>query len=642
MVGQSETSTAARVIRVGSRALHPSLVAVLTYLVCLPLAFGGVSVLVSADPFDLRVAMIPAAVAVVGVVVLGVAAWRWPADLVSAVAAGVLAGWVAFTLRLALHGTPYGFDGLGADAGRMAAMANRYSTALNSSDGIVSTVPSQYPPLFPWLVGRAAALAGVPAWRLLGPAEAIALSFAVVAGFALWRLLVPGPLALALTLPVLLASRLDPAKAYEILVLSVLVPWVIATFGRPPDGRRLHWLPSGLIGGLAVTMYWAFILFGLLGIAALVVVTWREEPQRARYLRHVVLVVVVAAAVAAWYWVPYVGWSLLHGSRQVADVWPPGVQDSPLTFLAMTPLAVLELVGVAGLLWWRGRVWWGRPLLLLTGSVYAYWLIWLGVFIMTGHTGLLQYTPWVAEPLLAMAGVLTLTTAGQGVARRLGDGAISVGRAVIPDATPRALSVVALCVLVLWAAFTAWPQWMPGGADATTVVPLSASPNPATYAFLTPLPDGRYPGFGPVKLRWQWFPVDPVERDVESVLGPHASPVTLSDQAGLFVYVSWPGYIDVNEGAAGAETNWPARFAALRRLSRITDPAAFAAASARTSFGPIDVFILNASAGRWIWQPNIPTTLSFSPAQFSSGAFTIFTGLRGNTVVAVRKPSRQG
>ena len=62
-------------------------------------------------------------------------------------------------------------------------------------------------------------------------------------GFALWRLLVPGPLALALTLPVLLSYSL-PEKAYEIVALAVLTPWVLATFGQPPRGRRLHWLPG--------------------------------------------------------------------------------------------------------------------------------------------------------------------------------------------------------------------------------------------------------------------------------------------------------------------------------------------------------------------------------------------------------------
>ena len=102
-------------------------------------------------------------------------------------------------------------------------------------------MPSNYPPLFPWLVGRTSALISVPAWKLLGPAEAITVSFAVIAGYMLWRRLLPGPIALALTLPVLLCFSLA-SKSYEILALEIFVPWAIATFGDPPRGR-LHWLP---------------------------------------------------------------------------------------------------------------------------------------------------------------------------------------------------------------------------------------------------------------------------------------------------------------------------------------------------------------------------------------------------------------
>ena len=338
--------------------LNPSLVALVTWLVCLPVAFAAAT-LGQADPFRLRVAMIPVAVLGVGVIAVGLASRRLPADLASGIAAGLFGGWVAFTLRVAVHGTPFGFGGLGSDAGRLAAMANRYSHAWRSSDAIVPSVPSHYPPLFPWLVGRLSALFHVPAWRLLSPAEAITLSFAVIAGYLLWRRLLPGPLALAVTLPVLMCFSL-PSKVYEVLALTVFIPWAVATFGDPPRGR-LHWLPAGLIGGLSIVLNWAFIIYGALGVLAMAVLAWRASPDRARYVRHVMLTILVAVVVASWYLIPYLGWGLLHGSSQVDDLFQGGgIQNSPLLFLSPTPLGVLELIGVAGLVWWRGRVWWGQ------------------------------------------------------------------------------------------------------------------------------------------------------------------------------------------------------------------------------------------------------------------------------------------
>jgi hypothetical protein len=617
-------------------SVSPSLAALIIWIVCLPVAFGLAS-LGPANPFLLRVAMVPVVVAIGGVIVVGIASRRLPADLASGIGAGLFGGWVAFTLRMALHGTPFGFDGLAGDAGRMADMANRYASTWHSADGIVSSVPSHYPPLFPWLVGRTSALINVPAWKLLGPAEAITLSFAVVAGYILWRKLLPGPLALAVTLPVLLCFSL-PEKAYEILALSVFVPWAMATFGDPPRGR-LHWLPAGLIGGLGVVLNWAFIIYGALGILALAVLTWRASPDRGRYVRHLVLTVIVALVVASWYLVPYLGWGFLHGSKQVDDLFQGGgIQDSPLLFLTPSPIGVLELIGVIGLLWYRGRVSWGMPLLLLTASAYAYWLLGLAAFSLTGHTLLLQDTPRLIGPMLAAAGVLTIVHTAPRIARR-----ISV------RSVPAGLPALALCLLVVWTAITAWQGWMPGGPTPVGGLyqpAVSTAWNESTAAFATPLPDGSYvPVAAERGIHDAWFPTDPVKKDVTSVLGASATPVTLSTAEELFTFVNWPGYIAVSMGAAGTNTNWPARYAALQKLSRITDPAAFDAASARTAFGPVDVFILQRSSPtRWTWQPiDAPyPVLTFTPAQFSPHAFTVFTNLPGNLVVAVRQPQGNG
>jgi Arabinofuranosyltransferase N terminal len=616
--------------------LNPSLAALMTWLVCLPVAFAAAT-LGPADPFRLRVAMIPVVVAVVGVIVVGIASRRLPADLASGIGAGLFGGWTAFTLRTALHGTPFGFGGLGSDPGRLAAMANTYSHTWRSSDGIVPSVPSNYPPLFPWLVGRTSALIHVPAWRLLGPAEAIALSFAVIAGYLLWRYLAPGPVALALTLPVLLCFSL-PDKAFEILALEILVPWALATFGEPPRGRRLHWLPAGLIGGLSILLYWAFIMFVALGVVALAVVTWRASAERARYVRHVALTIVVALVVASWYLIPYAGWGLLHSSSQVEYQYQGGgIQDSPLMFLAPTPLGVLELIGVIGLAWWRGRVWWGIPLLLLTAGTYAYWLLGLAAFVLANHHLLLQDTPRLIGPLLAAAGVLTIAQAAPGVVRRLSVRTVPAG-----------LPALALCLLITWTAVTSWQAWMPGGPASQNGLyqpAVSTTPNDATAAFTVPLPDGRYSPAAPASLRQPWFPTDPIRKDVASVLGAGAAPVTLSASEQLFAYVNWPGYIAVNRGAAGIDTDWPARYAALRKLSRVTDPAAFATASARTAFGPVDVFILGrAGPARWTWQPtgSPDPAITFTPAQFSPDAFTVFTNLPGNFVLVIRQPQGNG
>ncbi len=607
---------------------NPFLLALLVWLLCLPVAYGAVRLLRPGNPFDLRIAMIPVAVGAVVLAVTAVVTRRWQAEVVSGVAAGLFAGWVAFTMRVALHGTPFGFFGLGGDAGRMAAMANRYTTTWRSSDGIVPTVPSHYPPLFPWLVGHTAALLHMPAWQLLGLAETIAMSAAVVAGFALWRRLVAGPVALALSLMVPLCFAL-PQKGYEVLALAVFTPWALATFGRPPRGR-LHWLPAGLIGGLSVAWYWAFIAYGALGIAALAVITWRASPDRGRYLRHIALTLAVTAAVASWYLVPYAAWALMHGAQQMDMFVGGGIESSLLPFLAASPLAALEVAGLAGMVWYRRSTWWATPLLLLTASAYAYRLLYLTMFILTGHTGSMQDTPRLIEPLLAMAGVLTVVQAAPGLIRRL----------TAAKTLPSGLPALGLCLVIAWTAVTLWLGWMPGQL-APGNGPVGSAAGATLGAFQFPLPDGRYPRFDPLRTRVRWFPVDPIKADVGSVDGPAASPVTLSPSEVLFAYVRWPGYLAVWDTSAGATTQWLSRYAALARLARVTGPATFAERSAHTAFGPIDVFILHDAGSRWTWPvkgwvPEKP--VSFTPAQFGPANFVVFRNLPGHIVVAVRRP----
>jgi hypothetical protein len=213
---------------------------------------------------------------------------------------------------------------------------------------------------------------------------------------------------------------------------------------------------------------------------------------------------------------------------------------------------------------------------------------------------------------------------------------------------PAGLPALGLCLLITWTGFTAWQAWMPGGPPAPGAPfrpAVSTTSSEATNAFTTPFPGGSYPRAAPRSIRQPWFPTEPIERDVASVLGASAAPATLSTSEELFAFVNWPGYIPVAMGAAGTNTNWPARYAALEKLSRVTDPAAFSAASARTAFGPIDVLILRiTSPARWTWQPfDAPySTITFTPAQFSPDAFTIFTNLPGDRVLAVRRPPRNG
>ena len=54
-------------------------------------------------------------------------------------------------------------------------------------------MPTEYPPLFPWLIARVADVAHKPGWELVGDAQALLMSLTVLAGLRIASGGVVGP-----------------------------------------------------------------------------------------------------------------------------------------------------------------------------------------------------------------------------------------------------------------------------------------------------------------------------------------------------------------------------------------------------------------------------------------------------------------
>ena len=613
---------------------HPSVVAVLTWAVTAPLA-AAVPPGLHLDPFVQADADVPLVIGGFAVAALvGLALWR-RVPAVTGAAAGLFAAWTVLLLRTAWQGTPFPAGALHGDAGRVAAMATRYTVATASSDGIVAGVPSEYPPLYPWLIGKSAAILHTEAWRLLAPAAIIAVSLSIVAGFVLWsRLTSPGAALVISALGLVVYGR--PDKAYEVLALAVVVPLLLLTVGSPERGR-LHWLAAGLIGGLMALTYYGYLVYAALGILVLVWRTWRAEPDRRAYAWYLGRVVAVMLVVSLWYLVPY-GWAMAHGGRQLGDLYAASeISASPVPFLAMTPLGVTQLVGVAGLLWLRRSVSWAPPLLAIVLGAYGYYLISFARYVTTGHTGLLFYVGTLISASLLAAAVLTACHVAPALARRTA------------TPFPHGAGAAALAIAVVFAGYTYWHTVMPGimwtpgtaGEDKLNAAAGGLSNLQAIRAHAQADPDGDRPRFSDVASQveqMRWFPAGPVQRAVEGVLGKGARPRTLSYDEQLYGFLPWPGYLGVERTASGGPVHWDDRYAELARLSHIADPATFARASAHTRFGPIDVFVLHQEKSGLVWRPRgIPSRVAFQPAQFGSQDFLLVSDLPEDTVVAIRR-----
>lgn len=602
-----------------------ALVACVTWLVLLPAAWFAPKAF-HIDPFSLRGTMLPVAAAAI-LIGLGLGIGRWRPAHVWSASAGMFAAWVVFTLRQALSGTPYGFFGMTDDMVRMAASATRYSATAIPSDGIVAGVPTEYPPLYPWLIGRASAITGVPAWQLLPMAEVAVTAIAVLAAFLIWtRLTRSVPLGLAAAV-VGFAVYHSPWKAYELLSLGITVAWSLLVLWRPPSGR-LHWVPAGVIGGFLLLNYQGYLMYAAPGYLVLAFLSWRASPERRAYAIHLVKVVVLTVIVASPFLIPLAWQRLTGGGQYVADLYPAtAIADDWLPFLSFSVLGVLQLAGLAGMLLARTRSWWAYPLLVLTLGTYAYRLVYAVYYVMSGHTGMIHHAAVMTDYLFAVAGVLTVA---EGTAWLL---------ARVKVVRPRHLVAIALTVVMAWTADTCWQEWTPNPTGgALTATSTSGLQNPIILAYTQPSQSGHRARDLSVD-QTPWFPVTPIRGFVDSVLGKGVEPSTLSYSEQLFAYLPWHGYITVDRTATMSTVNWDKRFAQLEALSQISDPQQFAQASANTKFGGIDVFILRKESKGWVWSPeDWSQSVVFQPAQFGSAQFAVDDTLPNGTVVVVRRP----
>ncbi len=608
--------------------------ALLTWLVATPLAVL-LAWWADLDPFSVGGVVMPVGVgALVGGILLALLLRR-RSDILLGVATGVYGSWIALTMATTLHGTPYGFGLLVGDAGRFVAQANKYMFTSASADSFVKGLPSEYPPLYPWIVGHVARLVDKPAWQLFGEMQIVVMSLAVVLAYVFWRRLVTAPVAFVLVALALLVFR-QPSKDYEFIALLIYAPWVIATFAGLTRRRGgLHWLPAGIIGGLLVVTYQAWLMFSALGLLALVLLTLRVVRSKGRYLLHLLGVAATAFVVSSWYVVPLVTTMVTGGQNRVSDFWMSGsIVDRPVVFpfLQPTVMGVITLVGLLGMVWYRRNTFWAQPLLLILVSCYVYRVLFLLRTAYDNHTGYLQYTETLISMVLVTAGVLTTAKAAPVVWRRL-QKASPTSLTTPVSGRRRAVVVTAVAALVAYSGMQAWVEWTPGPRGIRDSVKAAGDVTRGTDAHAEPLPDGSYPQYAPPKgYLHTWLPVLPIERFVEQQLGTDARPVVLAYDQRLFAFLPWYGYTATDRVSSNSLLRWDDRYAELQKLSRVTDPAQFAQASKDTAFGPIDVFVLKGAAGdQYRWKDIYFSAQAFDPETFE------IKRLPRNVVVAVRR-----
>jgi hypothetical protein len=511
--------------------------------------------------------------AVVGLVVAGAVAWwwstrrgwTWGTDVVPALLGGI----GGLTLVGSLNGTPYAPGGLAGDQSFRTAAITRFADSWHNADFTFQGLPSFYAPAYFWVLGRTADLAGVEAWRMTKYGTVLAALLVPVVSYLLWRRLVPvHTAALMAVVPLVVENVYEP---YAWLVIVAIVPWWLEAVhglrrpGRPPG----HPLFLGLVGAALFLTYYYFFFIAAIALVIYLVVERMLGQLRWRQVRRAGVVLAIAAAGSAVYWLPLLV-SILRAehAESLANRWFSSSHPRlPMPMLEPTVTGALALLGLGFLVWTVRREPLSRGLLGFLAAAYCWYLV--GAPAALADTPLLSFRGKPLIPLiLLIAGVLALVRlAGWATARFQGASAADVRR-------------------VVWVAGTLLVVYV--GQQFVTDV----RDSPLTEAaHATAWPDGR----PPAHLAAAEAPDPPpaVVRDaITERYAGDGHPVVLSDRADILSLYPFYGFLQWNAHYAHPASEFHARVEFLTGLATLTDPAEFAARSGDNRFDRIDAFVL--------------------------------------------------
>lgn len=315
--------------------------------------------------------------------------------------------------------TPFGLNSYLGDQHYVLAAIEKYSTTWRWVDFNYAHLPTYYPPLYFYVLGRIAWLLHIPAY---GMVKIGFLAAALVLPPIVYRSWTPWLGKMGAMLLVVLFFLSFPQefmfKTYEFLTAALVLPWWLYYGERlnhveNESGKQRFWLwiVGGVLGALIFQTYyyWFFILacylpFSLIISASFGRKSWREGWSD--FWRKVRLLALVAL-LSAWYWVPLLVSALTVGYQNFQNRWlSTGMIQINFFQLLATPefIGLVLLAGLTYLVFRYERSRLHEILLNLTVTCFIWYLIgFVGILIGTPN---LHIKAWMLSDYVLLAGVV--------------------------------------------------------------------------------------------------------------------------------------------------------------------------------------------------------------------------------------------
>ncbi len=486
-------------------------------------------------------------------------------DIKNALTVSLFSIFMASLPIIMLHSTPYALNGVDGDQSFRTASITKFATTWKYVDFSYKDLPSFYPPLYYYILGRTADIFGLAPYAMskIGLiATTFVLPFVI---FGLWSPLVGTEI--ASLVPFVLLIIQNWYKPSGMLSSSIFLPWWLY-FIDEISRQRLKWwklIIGGLIGSIAFQIYYFWFFVGGFGIFLSVLyrtATWKWTDEFTKSLLRKFSMLAITALFSAPFWLPFLlsmartgGWKQM----QTRDC-GPGVFSLP--FFEISIVGLFLLVGLFYLLvtYSNERKTISKTITLQPLSLDILRIVSAAYFMITlGYLGYLTDRPFkpytimfLVKYLLLVGFIMTVILWGKKFIKRIRSSYIR-----------RAVYIVASLLFIF--------------------VTQRAVRELATHKHLDAAHSEQYP--------------ESFLDDFENVTGEdHIGKVVLAD----FSYQGLAVYLPVNEFIAwNAHYSHPAglfneRVAFLHNLSKIQDPALFAKKLMNNPYDRIDAIVMEA------------------------------------------------
>ena len=295
-------------------------------------------------------------------------AWRRGRRMLARLAAVVfLSAFSVVTLAMPLGATKLYLFGISVDQQFRTEYLTRLADSPRLADMTYLGLPPYYPPGWFWLGGRVAAWTGLPAWEVYKPWAVTSMAVAVAAALVLWNAMIRFEYALLVTLAgtaVMLAYSSPEPYAAMITVLlppALVLAWSGLRAGQLEHCGRNGWgavAGAGIFLGFAATFYTLLVAYSAFTVALMACVLAvsrlvRRAGARAILtpLARLTVIGVIAAAIAAITWAPYVVRALHHPPEDSRSAFHYLPGDGAVLSFPMLQFSLLGALCLLGALW---------------------------------------------------------------------------------------------------------------------------------------------------------------------------------------------------------------------------------------------------------------------------------------------------